>query len=268
MDFLWGENLHLSGLGRGETAEVGGIFGDDLLRDCLVQRRVEGGVDAADSLVGKSFAILFLPEQTAILFKPGIELLDISGGKFVQWSGAQVWDDVLIDPPFIGHLGVGAKIWLFVGLIPEVQPLGGCHDLPGRLRLRSFLRGNQTFEFFLTFGLCFCQHIFSFGQSFVIVTDDYSALPTPVTSQVEATAAVLYLFSQFVLRYSPLRAKFSNNIVRPVVPIIQETLPKDKQPAVSCRNSHSAGFAEIKRQAGYDSSPPSLLEPSQNDVTL
>ena len=29
-----------------------------------------------------------------------------------------------------------------------------------------------------------------------------------------------------------------------------------------------AGFAEIKRQAGYDSSPPSLLEPSQNDVTL
>ena len=114
LDFLWGENLHLSGLGRGETAEVGEIFGDDLLRDCLVQRRVEGGVDAADSLVGKSFAILFLPEQTAILFKPGIELLDISGGKFVQWSGAQVWDDVLIDPPFIGHLGVGAKIWLFV----------------------------------------------------------------------------------------------------------------------------------------------------------
>ena len=54
----------------------------------------------------------------------------------------------------------------------------------------------------------------------------------------------------------------------PVVPIIQETLPKEKQPAVSCRNSHSAGFAEIKRQAGYDSSPPSLLEPSQNDVTL
>ena len=87
LDLLWRENLHLSGLGRGETAEVGEIFGDDLLRDCLVQRRVEGGVDAADSLVGKSFAILFLPEQTAILFKPGIELLDISGGKFVQWSG-------------------------------------------------------------------------------------------------------------------------------------------------------------------------------------
>ena len=77
-----------------------------------------------------------------------------------------------------------------------------------------------------------------------------------------------YLFGQFVLRHSPLRAKFQNNIIRPLVPTIQETPPKEKQPAVSCRNSHSAGFAEIKRQAGYDSSPPSLLEPSQNDVTL
>ena len=196
LDFLWGENLHLSGLGRGETAEVGEIFGDDLLRDCLVQRRVEGGVDAADSLVGKSFAILFLPEQTAILFKPGIELLDISGGKFVQWSGAQVWDDVLIDPPFIGHLGVGAKIWLFVGLVPEVQPLGDCHGLPGWLRLRSFLCGNQTFEFFLTFGLCFCQHIFSFGQSAVIVADDNAALPAAIASQTDGAAAMFSLLCQ------------------------------------------------------------------------
>ena len=196
LDLLRGENLHLSGLGRGETAEVGGIFGDDLLRDCLVQRRVEGGVDAADSLAGKSFAILFLPEQTAILFKPGIELLDISGGKFVQWNGAQVWDDVLIDPPFIGHLGVGAKIWLFVGLIPKVQPLGGCHGLPGWLWLRSFLCGNQTFEFFLTFGLCFGQHIFSFGQSAVIVADDNAALPAAIASQTDGAGAVFSLLCQ------------------------------------------------------------------------
>ena len=88
LDLLRGENLHFSGFCRGEAAEVGGIFGDDLLRDCLVQRRVEGGVDAADGLVGKSLAVLFLPEQTAILFEPGIELLDISGGKLVQWNGA------------------------------------------------------------------------------------------------------------------------------------------------------------------------------------
>ena len=157
---------------------------------------MESGVDATDSLVGKSFAILFLPEQTAILFKPGIELLDISGGKFVQWNGAQVWDDVLIDPPFIGHLGVGAKIWLFVGLIPKVQPLGDCHGLPGWLRLRFFLRGNQTFEFFLTFGLCFCQHIFSFGQSFVIVADDNAAIPPAVASQTDGAAAVFSLLCQ------------------------------------------------------------------------
>ena len=129
LDLLRGENLHLSGFCRGEAAEVGEIFGDDLFRDCLVQRRVEGGVDAADGLVGKSLTVLFLPEQTAILFESGVELLDVAGGEFVQRNRAQVRDDVLIDPPFIGHLGVGAKIWLFVGLIPEVQPLGGCHDL-------------------------------------------------------------------------------------------------------------------------------------------
>ena len=86
-------------------------------------------MDAADSLAGKSFAILFLPEQTTILFESGVELLDVAGGEFVQWNGAQIRDDVLIDPPFIGHLRVGAKIWLFVGLIPEVQPLGDRHGL-------------------------------------------------------------------------------------------------------------------------------------------
>ena len=135
LDLLRGENLHFSGFCRGEAAEVGGIFGDDFLRDCLAQRRVEGGVDAADSLVGKSFAVLFLPKQSAILFEPGVELLDVAGGEFVQRYRTLVRVVVLIVPSFLGHLGVGAKIWLFVGLIPKVQPLGGCHGLPGRLRL-------------------------------------------------------------------------------------------------------------------------------------
>lgn len=157
---------------------------------------MEGGVDAADSLVGKSFAVLFLTKQTAILFEPSVELLDVAGGEFVQRNGAQVRDDMLIDPPFIGHLGIGAKVWLFTGLIPEVQPLGGCHGLPGRLRLRSFLRGNQAFEFFLTFGLCFCQHIFSFGQSAVIIADDNAALPAAIASQTDGAAAMFSLLCQ------------------------------------------------------------------------
>ena len=143
-----------------------------------------------------AIAILFLSEQTAILFEPSVELLDVAGGEFVQRNRAQVRDDVLIDPPFIGHLGVGAKIWLFVGLIPKVQPLGDRHGLPGWLRLRSFLRGNQTFEFFLTFGLCFCQHIFSFGQSAVIVADDNAALPAAIASQTDGAAAMFSLLCQ------------------------------------------------------------------------
>lgn len=125
-------------------------------------------MDAADGLVGKSLAVLFLPEQTAILFEPGVELLDVAGGEFVQRNRAQVRDDVLIDPPFIGHLGVGAKIWLFVGLIPKVQPLGGCHGLPGWLRLRSFLCGNQTFEFF-------SHSAFVFASTFLVLGSPLSS---------------------------------------------------------------------------------------------
>ena len=44
-------------------------------------------MDAADSLVGKSFAILFLPEQTTILFESGVELLDVAGGKLFSGLG-------------------------------------------------------------------------------------------------------------------------------------------------------------------------------------
>ena len=89
-----------------------------------------------------------------------------------------------------------SKYPFFVGLIPKVQPLGDCHGLPGWLRLRSFLCGNQTFEFFLTFGLCFCQHIFSFGQSAVIVADDNAALPAAIASQTDGAAAVFSLLCQ------------------------------------------------------------------------
>ena len=74
-------------------------------------------MDAADSLAGKSFAILFLSEQTAILFKPGIELLDISGGKFVQWNGAQVWDDVLSD-----YKTEINSVWLFPSPLNNDSP--------------------------------------------------------------------------------------------------------------------------------------------------
>ena len=81
LDLLRGQHLHLSGLGGGEAAEVRGVSWDNFLRDCLVQRRVEGGMDAADSLVGESFAVLLLTEQATILLEPCVELLDISCGE-------------------------------------------------------------------------------------------------------------------------------------------------------------------------------------------
>ena len=196
LNLLWSQNLHFSCLGGGEAAEVGGIFGDDLLRDCLVQRRVEGSVDSTDSLVGKSFTVLFLPEQAAILFESSIELLDINGGEFAQRDGTQVWNDVLIDPTFVGHLGVGTQIWLFMSLVPEVQPLGDRHILLRCLWFGFFFLRQQCFQLFLAFRFGFCQHIFCFGQTFVIVADDHSAFPASVASQAEASAAMLSLLCQ------------------------------------------------------------------------
>ena len=75
-------------------------------------------MDAADSLVGESFAVLLLTEQATILLEPCVELLDITGGEFAQWDLTQIWDNVLIDPPFIRHLGVWTEVWLFMGLVP------------------------------------------------------------------------------------------------------------------------------------------------------
>ena len=123
LDFLWGQHLHLSGFGGREAAAVRGVAEEELFGDGLVQRSVEGGVDTSDGLVGKTFAVELGPEEPTALLEPGIELLNVIGGQFVQLGLAQRRDDMLVDAPFVGHLGVGAEIWLFIALIPEVQPI-------------------------------------------------------------------------------------------------------------------------------------------------
>ena len=110
LDLLRGKYLHLSGLGERETAAVRGIAEDELFRNRFVQCCMESGVDAPNSLVGKTFAIEFGPEKPAILLEIGVELLDVVGSQLVQLDAAQFGDDVLINAPLIGHLGIGAEV--------------------------------------------------------------------------------------------------------------------------------------------------------------
>ena len=80
-------------------------------------------MDAPDSLIGETFAIEFGAEKSTALFEPGVELLDIVGGELVQLGAAQCGDDVLIDAPLVGHLGVRPKVGLLIALIPKIQPI-------------------------------------------------------------------------------------------------------------------------------------------------
>ena len=64
-------------------------------------------MDASDGLIGETFAIELGPEEPAALLEFGVELLDIISCQLVQLSAAQCRDDVLLNAPFLGHLGVG-----------------------------------------------------------------------------------------------------------------------------------------------------------------
>ena len=65
-------------------------------------------MDAPDGLVGESLAVELDSEEPAALLKLGVELLNIIGGQLVQLGVAQCRDDVLVNAPLVGHLGIGA----------------------------------------------------------------------------------------------------------------------------------------------------------------
>ena len=104
LDLLRGQHLHFPGLGGREAAAVRRVAEEELFRNRFVQRGMKGGVDAPDGLVGKTFAVELGPEEPTALLEPGIELLNVIGGQFVQLGLAQRRDDMLVDAPFVGHL--------------------------------------------------------------------------------------------------------------------------------------------------------------------
>ena len=95
-------------------------------------------MDASDRLVGETFTVELGVYQLAALFEGYIKFLDVCRGQFVQLGTAKGWYGMLINPSFIGRLGVGAEVRFLVPLIPEVQPIGQQDSGFGLVRCRLF----------------------------------------------------------------------------------------------------------------------------------
>ena len=80
-------------------------------------------MDAADRLVREPLTVEFGADQPSGFFGICIEFLNFMGGQLVQLDVPQGRDDVLIDPPLIGHLRVGSETCFLIGLIPVIQPV-------------------------------------------------------------------------------------------------------------------------------------------------
>ena len=129
-------------------------------------------MDAPDGLVGEALSIELGAQQPPALFQIGVELLDVSGGQLVQLDTAQGGDDVLVDPPLIGHLGVGPEVRFLIGpgtsgpASPQGDPWLGSFRGGSLQALPQGLQLGRTFRFRLS------KDIFGFGQALLIIADD------------------------------------------------------------------------------------------------
>ena len=96
---------------------------------------------------------------------------------------------MLVDPPLVGHLGVGPEIGLFISLIPEVQPVSQKDSGLGLVRRRRSQRFPELRQLRGTLRLGFGQDIFGDRQALVIVAYHIAALPAAILSQVDAAVA-------------------------------------------------------------------------------
>ncbi len=142
-------------------------------------------MDASDRLVGETFTVELGVYQLAALFEGYIKFLDVCRGQFVQLGTAKGWYGMLINPSFIGRLGVGAEVRFLVPLIPEVQPVRQQDSGFRLVRHKLFRRFPELCQLCRAFRLGFGEDIFGHRQAHVIVAHYIPAFPTTVFSRVE-----------------------------------------------------------------------------------
>ena len=146
-------------------------------------------MDAPDGLIREAGPIELGAGQTSALFQICVELLDVPGGQLVQRDSAQGGDDVLIDPPLVGHLGVGPEICLLVLLIPAVQPGAQRDPRPGRLGSRRLQALPQLLQLGGALRFRPGQDVFGDGKAPLVPSHHEPALPAAVLSQADAAVA-------------------------------------------------------------------------------
>ena len=155
---------------------------------------VESGVDAPGGLVGQALAIELGAKQPAVFLEIGVESLNVSGGQLVQLDTAQGGNDVLVDPPLIGHLGVGPEVRFFIGLVPVLQPSAQGKPCLGNFRGGSFQSLTQGLQLCHTFRFRLSKDILGHREALFIVAHHIPTLPAAILSQADAAVAVFSAF--------------------------------------------------------------------------
>ena len=101
---------------------------------------------------------------------------------------------MLVDPPLIGHLGVGPEVRFFIGLVPVIQPVPKGDAWLGSFRSRSLQALPQGLQLGHTFRFRLSKDIFGFREALLVIADDNAPFPAAVLSQADAAVAVFSTF--------------------------------------------------------------------------
>ena len=179
-----------------ELAVLGGVTGDQVLLNRLIQTLAEHGVEAADGFVAQAEIFHpFIAFNSALGLGLIVELLEIQCGELTEFDFADVGHDVLIDVVLvIGGSGFSDR-GLGVVLEPSFRPLTHC-ILVGFVCIHFSGLRQGCRQLFFAFLLSFRQHIFVDGfAGFRVVARCVSAFPATVLALANIAFSVGTLLS-------------------------------------------------------------------------